>query len=196
MDHIQLIKDSCSIPLNLPPQPENLFRRKLRVGLPSIVKNRSVSAIFGASADVEEGRLKKDLLAIEPINPKLLCKLWQLSNIGVREKVIGKFATARSIQGASLGTWIDESSQTSTIRALQTRTALYYLRRKRRPFTTTLQDCTCVTVLTQQLREALWGLKLEGITMPTPCDKLVIVPWEKVTEDNYGSLICDDRVGR
>lgn len=89
------------------------------------------------NADEEEERLKRDI-AIQPINPKLLCKVWQLSNIGVREKVIGKFATSRSIQSASMGSWIDERSLLSTIDALQTRTANYYLRKKNRPFTSTL----------------------------------------------------------
>lgn len=110
VDHVQLIKVPRSIPLNIPPQPENLFRRRLKEGLHLLVKNKSIAAVFGIKADDEEERLKRDLLAIQPVNPKLLCKLWQLSNIGMREKVIGKFATSRSIQSASLGTWIDENS--------------------------------------------------------------------------------------
>lgn len=164
VDHVQLIKDPGSIPFNIPPQPENLFRRKLKKGLPLLIKNKSLAAVFGVHADTEEERLKKDLLSIQPINPKLLCKLWQLPNIGVREKVIGKFATARSIQSASLGTWIDERSLVSTIHALQLRTAQYYTRNKNRIFIVTLEKCTCVTRLTQLLRETLWGLQLEGIT--------------------------------
>lgn len=140
-------------------------------------------------ADDEEERLKRDLSAIQPVNPKLLCKLWQLSNIGMREKVIGKFATSRSIQSASLGTWIDERSLLSTIDALQRRTANYYMRKKNRVFTQSLEQCQCVTRLTQILRETLWRLNLEGITMPTPCDKITIVPWNKLTETLVPSAI-------
>lgn len=170
VDHVQLIKDPGSIPLNLPPQPENMIRCKLIEGLPRLVKNTSLTAIFGLNADEEEERLKRDLLAIQPINPKLLCKLWQLSNIGVREKVIGKLATSRSIQSASMGTWIDERSLLATINALQTRTANYYLRKKNRPFTSSLDGCKCVTQLAQQLREALWGFYWKEV----PCLPFVI----------------------
>ena len=55
VDHVQLIKDPSSIPLNLPSQPENLYRRKLKEGLPSLA---SVAAIFGAQADEEETHYK------------------------------------------------------------------------------------------------------------------------------------------
>ncbi|CAG4957124.1 unnamed protein product [Parnassius apollo] len=74
VDHIQLIKDLGSIPLNLPPQPENMIRQRLREGLPTIVKNREMLAIFNTKAEAEEETLKKDVLAIRPINPKL-CKI-------------------------------------------------------------------------------------------------------------------------
>lgn len=189
VDPLQLIKDPGSIPLNIPPQPENMFRRKLKEGLPSIVKNQSLTPIFGMDADREEECLKNDLLAIQPINPKLMCKLWQLSNVGVREKVIGKFATSRSIQTASLGTWIDEKALKTSIDALQVRTANYYIKSKNRPFTRTLDLCECVTQLTQLTRETLWDLQLEGITMPTPRDKITIIPWSKVTEELVPSSI-------
>lgn len=79
--HVQLIKDPGSIPLNLSPQPENFFRRQLKLGLPNLIFNRSLSAIFGIQANEEEMNLTRDLLAIEPVNPKLLCKLWKLSNM-------------------------------------------------------------------------------------------------------------------
>lgn len=46
IDHTQLIKDPSSIPLNLPPQPENMFRRKLKEGLPDLVKNKDLMAVF------------------------------------------------------------------------------------------------------------------------------------------------------
>lgn len=132
------------------------------------------------TAEEEELRLKTDLLAIQPVNPKLLCKLWQLSNIGMREKVISKFVTSRSIQNASLGSWVDERALLGSIQALEDRTASYYTHSKNRPFTKTLARTSCVTVLTQLLREELWGLQMEGITMPTSADKLLVVPWSEL----------------
>ncbi|CAG5000775.1 unnamed protein product [Parnassius apollo] len=53
VDLIQLIKDPGSIPLNIPPQPENLFRRRLKEGLLGIIKNNEMLAIFGTKADEE-----------------------------------------------------------------------------------------------------------------------------------------------
>ncbi|CAK1591153.1 unnamed protein product [Parnassius mnemosyne] len=189
VDHIQLIKDPGSIPLNLPPQPENMFRRRLREGLPAIIKNKEMLAIFNTKAEVEESNLKRDLLAIRPISPKLLCKLWQLSNIGHIEKLISKFSTSRSIQSASMLMWIDESALHATVKALETRTCRYYLRTKHTPFTVEVQRTKCVTTLAQHLRETLWELALEGITMPTPYDKIVIVPWETIPEEAVPSSI-------
>lgn len=47
VDHVQLIKDPGSVPLSLPPQPENFFRRQLKAGLSGLIRNRGLAAIFG-----------------------------------------------------------------------------------------------------------------------------------------------------
>ncbi|CAG5001731.1 unnamed protein product [Parnassius apollo] len=73
IDHVQLIKYSGSIPLNLPPQPENMFHQRLKEGLPQLVKNREVLAIFNTHAQAEEEKLKNDLLAIRPVSPTNCC---------------------------------------------------------------------------------------------------------------------------
>lgn len=88
-----------------------------------------------------------------------------------------------------MGTWKDEKSLLTTINALKTRTAHYYLRKKNRPFTASLDECSCVTRLAQQLRETIWGLHLESITMPTPWDKIVLISWTQLTEDLVPSFI-------
>lgn len=75
IDHVQLIKDPGSIPLNIPPQPENMFRRKLKEGLPLIIQNKNLASVFSTQADKEEESLKRDLLAIQPLNPKLLVQI-------------------------------------------------------------------------------------------------------------------------
>ena len=50
-----------------------------------------------------------------------------------------------------------------------------------------------MTILTQQL---LWGLQMEGITMPTPCDKLTIAPFNQITEELVPSVIMVGWAGR
>ncbi|CAG5000824.1 unnamed protein product [Parnassius apollo] len=146
-------------------------------------------AIFGTKADEEEERLKRDLLSINPVCPKLLCKLWQLSNIGHREKVISKFSTSRSIQQVSMTVWIDEKALLETVKTLEIRTCRYYMKVKHSGFSKMLEHAECVTILAQKLREWLWELPLEGITMPTPCDKVLIVPWNTLSEEAVPSSI-------
>lgn len=136
-----------------------------------MIKHKSMAIVFAMQAD-EERRLLRDLLSIIPSNPQLSCKIWQFSNVDIREKVIGKFVTSQSIQSASLGSWSDEKSLLANTEALEDRTASYYLREKNRPFTFVLEKESCVTTFTQRLRDTPWGLQLEGITMPTPADKI------------------------
>ncbi|CAG5001696.1 unnamed protein product [Parnassius apollo] len=50
-----------------------MFHQRLKEGLPQLVKNREVLAIFNTQAQAEEEKLKNDLLAIRPVSPTNYC---------------------------------------------------------------------------------------------------------------------------
>lgn len=164
-DFLSLIKDPQSLPLNLPIQPENYLRREIKRGLTDFIVNRDVKALFSADVTRAQDALVRDLSHIEPCNPRLLNKMYALSNVGLQERWLGKFANTRSIQQIAFKHWSSEHSVYLSITSLESRFAMY-LRTKRPADLTDLKSCVCVTIFTQTLRERYWNMRPEGITMP------------------------------
>lgn len=118
-DFLSLIKDPQSIPLNIPVQPENCIKREVKKGLETFIVNENVKKIFSLEAIQEQKALIKDLSNIEPCNPKLLNKLYALSNIGLQERWAGMFANTRSIQQLAFKNWSDKKEVVDAIQNME-----------------------------------------------------------------------------
>lgn len=113
VDFLSLIKDPQSIPLDIPIQPENYVKKEIKKGLMTLIVNKDIQQLFTLDTDVAHDTLVEDLSRIKPCNPKLLNKLYALSNIGLQEKWTSMFANTRSIQQVALQSWSDELDKSS-----------------------------------------------------------------------------------
>lgn len=89
-DFLSLVKDPQSLPLRLPVQPENYIKREVRSGLTTFIINKTVLPLFIEEASSSQEVLIRDLASIRPCNPKLLNKLYSLSNVGLQENFCTK----------------------------------------------------------------------------------------------------------
>ena len=143
-----------------------------------------MAAVFGTPVDEEEPRMKRYLLAIQPVNPNFSASYGNYLTLGCARKSQANLPQLAPFKAVLLE---QMNSLISTIRGLQTRTANYYLKTKNRSFvfTHSVDKCSCMTVLTKQMRETLWGLHMEGITMPTPRDRAWCTLMDESSENLY-----------
>ncbi|UDL13960.1 MAG: RNA dependent RNA polymerase [Xiangshan Nyami-like virus] len=182
-DYLSLIKDPQSLPLVLPVQPENFIKREIKKGLTDFVENVDVKDLFSLSTEMSQDNLIHDLMSISPCNPKLLNKIYALSNIGLQERWLGKFSNTRSIQQTAMKSWSSELTVISTVRQLEERFSCHLLNKKEDEEVIHLLEAQCVTVYAQGLRERAWGMPMEGITMPPQQEQVYLLPWETLNKE-------------
>lgn len=105
-DFETLVKDLQSLPIDMPIQPENYLKDRVKEGLSGYIKNRDVLPLFTLDSEVKKRQLLTDLSNITPTNPRLLNKIYSCSSLGIQEKVIAKFSNTRSIQRVATQTWV------------------------------------------------------------------------------------------
>lgn len=144
--------------------------------------NEEIKPLFTNVAEREHESLVNDLMSIRPCNPRLMNKLYSLSNIGLQEKWVSKFASTRSIQQTAFNRWSSELDVIMEVRRLENRYSLY-LQRKPAENLEKLVNADCITVYTQHLREQAWGIAIEGITMPPQQEQVTLCAWDTLTAD-------------
>ncbi|QPB73978.1 RdRp [Hymenopteran orino-related virus OKIAV85] len=182
-DFLSLIKDPQSLPLHMPIQPENYVKREVKKGLTDFIVNKDVKELFSLQTDMAQDALVQDLVSITPCNPKLLNKIYALSNIGLQERWLGKFSNTRSIQQTAFSSWSDEASVLLAVKGLETRFSEYLKKKKEDSEVEKLYHAECVTVYTQHLREMAWGIHLEGITMPPQQEQTILKAWDVLSPE-------------
>lgn len=185
-DFISLIQDPQSLPLNIPVQSENFLKREVKKGLDGIVVNKDLRALFDINTEEEKNNLISDLSNIKPCNPRLINKLYALSNIGLQEKWASIFSNTRSIQQLAFRTWSNEQSVILTVKQMETKYASYLQRRKNDTRVKQIKDVKCITTYTQLLREEAWGIQMEGVTMPPQQEQTCVIPWQDVPYSKAG----------
>lgn len=154
----------------------------IREHLPQIIKNRAVRNLFDIKANQQKQLLLGDLVRMHPFNPRLVNKLYSLSNFGLQEKYISKFSGARSIQQATISKWKNETDVLASVKSVESGNSDYISKKRsgdelqRR----LLAQDLCITELAQELRETMWGLQLEGITMPAQQEQTMLYRWNEI----------------
>lgn len=177
-----LIKDTTSLPLRSPLQSEHYLRDMIKQRLPNIIKNKSVKNLFEFNAEQERTRLIEDLMRVQPFNPRIANKLYTLSNFRLQEKYISRFSGARSIQQATISAWNNEKEVINSVKDVEEATSTDFQHRR---CDTTLDSLLlpadkCITDIAQNLRDEMWGVNLEGITMASQQEQTRLVRWEDV----------------
>lgn len=182
---LSLVKDPQSLPLRIPVQPENYIKREVRVGLTTFIVNKAVLALFADEAAASQETLVQDLSKIRPCNPKLLNKLYALSNVGLQERWMGMFTNTRSIQQLAFRSWSDELEVIDAIKSMEMQFSRYLRTKRPSDYVTEIEEASCITTYTQLLREKMWGVTMEGITMPPQQEQTKMYPWEDIGKEHF-----------
>lgn len=200
-DFETLVKDPQSLPIDMPIQPENYLKDKVKEGLSGYIKNRAVLPLFTLDSETKKRQILTDLSNIEPTNPRLLNKIYSCSSLGIQEKVIAKFSNTRSIQCVATQTWVDEDSLVRQLSTMEKCIVDYY---REMSLSTSLHPATfkqifaghikskepeCTTLVAHSLREVLWGRHIEGITMPAQQEQVKIFQWDNILEEHWPNTI-------
>lgn len=200
-DFETIVKDPQSLPIDMPIQPENYLKDRVKEGLSGYIRNRDVLPLFTLDSEVKKRQLLTDLSNIVPTNPSLLNKIYSCSSLGIQEKVIAKFSNTRSIQRVATQTWVYEDSLIRQLSTMEKAIVDYY---KERSLSTRVQPAIfeeifsehikgdeprCTTLVAQSLREVLWGRHIEGITMPAQQKQVKIYQWDNISEEHWPNTI-------
>lgn len=200
-DFETLVKDPQSLPIDMPIQPENYLKDRVREGLSGYIRNRDVLPLFTLDSEAKKRQILTDLSNIVPTNPRLLNKIYSCSSLGIQEKVIAKFSNTRSIQRVATQTWVDEDSLVRQLSIMERAIVDYY---RERSSTASVQPVSfekifeghihlseprCITLVAQSLREHLWGRHIEGITMPAQQEQVKVFAWDNIPEEHWPNTI-------
>lgn len=150
----------------------------------TFIVNKSVLSLFTDEATISLEALVQDLAKIRPCNPKLLNKLYALSNIGLQERWMGMFTNTRSIQQLAFKSWSDELEVIEAIRSMELQFSRYLKAKQPNKMLNEIKEAACITTYTQILREKMWGVTMEGITMPPQQEQTRIYPWEDIDKEH------------
>ncbi|DAZ87892.1 TPA_asm: hypothetical protein [Girado virus 1] len=197
-DYLLLIKDPFSLNIGVPKQIENIIRSKNEV--PKIIKNQEILHLFSQDIDTEEENLIKDLLSIQPCNPRLYNYLYKLSNVSLREKITSRFTNTRSLMHL-LDTIDDDTGIYSFIDSIREYDdKMIYLYNARFDTNENFDDNFrlftvenfCSTETSQYLRNTTWGLNIEDVTMPAIHDCYIITRSIEKTDNSSSFTIYAD----
>lgn len=188
-DFLSLIKDPQSIPLDIPLQPENFIKREIKKGLMTLIVNQDIKQLFTLDTDAAHDSLVRDLSSVVPCNPKLLNKLYALSNIGLQEKWTSMFANTRSIQQVAFKSWSDEADVIRAVHNLEKQYERYLQNKSEDLACDELKTTSCVGTYTQILREKAWNTQMEGITMPPQQEQTKLKRWDQLVGEQSTKAI-------
>ncbi|DAZ87907.1 TPA_asm: hypothetical protein [Macroli virus] len=173
-----LIKDPYSLNIRVPMSAENQVRALLRRGLPEIVTNREIAGLFGSEADRREAELVEDLSRLSPMNPVLANYIYTLTNVSLRDRLLGRFSNSRSVRCAIQPVCsLTETDLANLIRDAD-RGLIRHLRacfsQGARTWSAVfrIDENCCLTLLAQELRERTWDMPVVGVTMAAPQEQM------------------------
>ncbi|KAK9877807.1 hypothetical protein WA026_019487 [Henosepilachna vigintioctopunctata] len=153
-------------------------------GIQDVVRNKVVKAMFEASVDDQKMKLIETLSSMEPLNPRLANEIYSLSNPGLQEKFVSKYANTRSIQRMACSTWVSELELLEWVKRTQLAVSERYrcIDPKENTSLEEVMTTPCTTVSSHKLRHQGWGRYLEGVTMPYQSEQSTVMRWEAVPE--------------
>lgn len=103
--------------------------------------------------------------------------VYSLSNLGLQEKIIGKFCNTRSIQKLAVDIWTSELDVLESIRMLEQEFIDHLSQTPRpSPIINILLEERCTTQAAQKIRCPLWNIDIEGSLCPVN-QNCTVVKW-------------------
>ena len=205
-DMLLLIKDPMSLNIQVPIQAENVVKRRLERAIPLIIRNKTILNLFSVDTQAEEKRLVHDLATLDPCNPRLMNKIYTLSNVSIREVTVSQFTNSGTIRAILRDTGEDEleTEFREEVKRRDKRATEYVTRMRMRDDVRTEDDMwlhpetRCSTEISQHLRCKTWGMKIAGVTMPPPQEQVSLVRWSCVENapSRAITLFVDDAIDK
>lgn len=105
-----MFKDQFSLPFRRPKDADTHTRKLVKETLPNETKNTKIKALLGIDTARQEAELIDSLTSMIPMSIKLCAALHELSNIAIKERILGQFHTSSSVLrlGAEWNTYEDQ----------------------------------------------------------------------------------------
>lgn len=139
---------------------------------------------------MKERHLLQDLMAMEPLNPRVAHVLYKMSNVSTRKKLLGQFSTSRSVRDA-VGQMNVNVSQTQFQRMIinSDKSVLrFYISRLENGVEKDLatvflnpKEPGCSTSIANHLRHRTWKRQIVGVTMLPPQEQMHLRRWTDPT---------------
>lgn len=185
----QLLLDPYAINLAHPPRPTTLLKKAILEALKEHCKHPDILDMLSAEAAAFDDALEENLVNIRPCCPKVISAIWECSPSYLVSELISKF-----LQSQTVVTFLMLQKSTRKFRGKQPtilRDMIEAQKTQKRywariltgdpPDTATLfgMSCpkwddvnVCNTTITKELRDAVWGTPLYGITYPSLVDQV------------------------
>lgn len=187
---IKLVENPSGLNLPRGLSAVTVLRDRIRTGLLENINDISNHVIKSAvyRASIDKSRLVTFLSSIKPCFPRFVSEFYSATFMGVVEGILGLFENSRTIRNKlknQIGKDFDEiiiRSEVSSIEAL----------RGKHTSETPKKLWSCSSTHADELREASWGRKIVGATVPHPFElldqgKMVTINCTKCEWDNMQS---------
>lgn len=181
VDWEQLFKDPYSIPYIRPRDADSHLRELVEEVLPSQIANKKLKDLLGSDSVTESEKLIETLTHLRPMSLKLGAAIYELSNVAVRERVLGQFHTSSSVlqlakQHTSFAVESQEAKRCDKV-------SLDHLTSKGKGESKVVQwigEHKCPTEVMDSVRCEVTGVDLTTPSAPAPQHQVLIRRWEEV----------------
>ncbi|APG78716.1 RNA-dependent RNA polymerase [Hubei chuvirus-like virus 1] len=171
--YIALYKDPYSLPLNRPTLPTTLLRKQIIPSLRKLTKNEALRELFELIDDEITTDILNCLNSCNVLNVKILSNIYAATPQGILEELLRKFETSRSVYellilrgGENLALRVIGRVYKAEMRLQRWRVNRMRGLNLRDGDSFNFKGLTCPAQIAQNIRDILWGKRIEGITMP------------------------------
>ncbi|AJG39154.1 RNA-dependent RNA polymerase [Wenzhou Crab Virus 1] len=174
----QMFKDPYSLPYLRPRDADSVIRDIVKETLPEETKNVKLSALLGAHAEAEEQKLIATLASMEPMSLKLGAGLYSLSNVAIKEKILGQFHTSSSV--LKLGSRHGYKDKVQDALESDNSMLAHFSTKGKNCIVPWCEKHDCPTHIMDMVREGVVGRSLSNPSSPAPQHQFVLAHWSAV----------------
>lgn len=193
---LMLVKDPYAIAIRSVTNVINVLKNEIHEQLPQVTTNPLLRDFFDISSEEQVASFLAVCRTLKPFNSRLVHELYANSNIGAVDHFEGMFDRSASIIRVVVGLSLNSMYRDIDLYKTKFFDKARHLIDNPIPgrWIVHLKDygisqVDCSFTIAQDLRVKSWGLPIEGVTMPLPCEQGIICNYMFLNEDVRSSAI-------
>lgn len=187
-----LLHDPYTLPHTRPVLLSSFLRMQLQKHLKKIIRNKELNELYRVANSYAQSSIEECILTMKPFNARIASLAYSCSPKGYVEQIVRQFDSGRSIQDALLIKSGKGRVNRILVRTIRQEKKCQVWRRsklvgKRYPGEETIDidSINCSALQAQTIRDYIYGVTIQGVTMP--CLQHLISfhnPEESLEDDN------------